>query len=156
MKNVLVRFFPSLASLLAELPRWVQGGLVLLTWMVAGYWASEWLAPAVQVMPRPADPSASPASRWLALYALPESHVSVQLHGLVATDETAGGGVALLALDNGPTRAFHEGREVAPGILLQHVGRHDVTLTRNTGNETLTLAPPPDVKGVTHVAPRPH
>ncbi|NDU88229.1 MAG: hypothetical protein G3I09_08655 [Ferrovum sp.] len=156
MKPIYALNSPRFSRLLTETPRVLQWVVWGVSAGVSGYWASQLLAPAPHLMARPAAVADPAPSHWIGLFAVPESHVTVQLRGLVAADEGSAGGIALLAVDNGPTRAYRVGREIAPGVVLQHVGQHDVTLTRHSGDETLTLVSPPPAKGITFGPPRPH
>ncbi len=139
--------------LLARVPRVVHGILLGATWMVAGYWASQWLAPAPHTLARNVDSIAPVPPRWISLYTLPDNSISIQLRGVISAGSK---GVALLSVDHAKPQSYRVGQNVAPGVILRQVALHQVTLERQAGEEIVKLPAVPSLKGLTLVAPRLH
>jgi hypothetical protein len=134
------------------LPYGVEVGGWLIVVALMGYWGMQLARPLPHLAPRSGDLTPrTDARRWETVFSAPVAQIPIQVRGIITS---ASGGVALLAPEGAPIRAWQAGQEVMPGMYLVRMDRHSVTLARGGREETLILTVPSLPKGTTLVPPR--
>ncbi len=134
------------------LPLGVEVGGWLIVVALTGYWGMQLARPLPHLAPRSGALTPVPEERrWETVFSAPVAQIPVQVRGIITS---AGGGVALLAPEGTPIRAWQVGQEVLPGVYLVRVDRHSVTLARGGQEETLSLPVPSLPKGTALAPPR--
>ncbi|WP_297504309.1 hypothetical protein [Ferrovum sp.] len=134
------------------LPYGVEVGGWLIVVALTGYWGMQLARPSPHLAPRSGTlPPVTDAHRWETVLSAPVAQIPVQVRGIITS---VSGGVALLAPEGAPVRAWQAGQEVLPGVYLVRMDRHSVTLTRGGQEETLILNVPSLPKGTAFAPPR--
>ncbi|MBW8066204.1 MAG: hypothetical protein GJU73_02060 [Ferrovum sp.] len=136
------------------LPHGVEVGGWLVVVALVGYWGVQLARPLPHLAPRSGSlPPETGERRWETVFSAPVVNLPIHVWGIITSTS---GGVALLAPQGEPVRAWQAGQEVLPGVYLVRVDKRSVTLARGGQEETLTLTVPSLPKGTVFAPPRLH
>ena len=134
---------------------WITLGLACLLSAILAFWGVRLAENAPPVIPlTPPDPAPrldySLQARLFGagVQTATAANISIRLAGVIAPGSAQGRGIAVLAVESKPMRAFRTGDEIAPGIRLLEVQATRVVIEQN-GVRSEVLLPPLNARAVT-------
>ena len=125
-------------GLMKRLSFWISLGLACLLSAILAFWGVRLAEKAPPVIPlTPPDPAPKlDYSLQARLFGAgvqtgAVAHISIRLAGVIAPGSAQGRGVAVLAVESKPMRAYRTGDEIAPGIRLLQVQPTRVVIEQN-------------------------